>query len=440
MDEIPEDDFYSNTDLSLPSLKLDVIVDTPPLSVDNRTEYDGSISSKDLTEDDLSLPQIHEIQNRPVEKMPSDGPDEIETVNSSFETTPENKSDKNDAYIETSIPIEYSNQFSVQQYYDEDVTYVSNPPECTDFNDSFDDFVEYSVETDFNSNKVSLFESNTTDNITQPQPDYSSTTYCMSSPSSNIDQDLVQDEKLNENTLKTDIESDNIEVENIVPALTSDVDCDNTFAADFSQFEVLGSGLTKVNTDFVSSISENQQTVDVKSSSDDDFGDFNDVPVVTHGQQTFNRPQDDDDDDFGDFSDFQNTQSSIPIVRTDIRDVCANVESLLSMMFPVNDSDTEELSTEIPSKSVDNTETLLNEITLAVRNLDDSKALEHQWLVSTGKDSLIKALGIDTRNIVSNLVWSGFWYGSNLTMFFLHHEHSCSEENGTVQCLDMRPT
>lgn len=133
---------------------------------------------------------------------------------------------------------------------------------------------------------------------------------------------------------------------------------------------------------------------------------------------------DDDDDDFGEFSDFQQTQPPVqtqPIVQKettnsndsnvllDSENIKLNINSVLSTIFPMSDT-TDNLS----SASVSTTgyhqdcniyydkEHFVNNLTTQLKNVENSNALAHQWAKSTSKTVLVKALGIDSRNIVSH--------------------------------------
>lgn len=372
LDEIPEDDFYTNTDLSLPSLRLDPIVDSPldaspshaAHSFDQRTDEDVSVGSKDLTEDDLSLPPIDIAE---VAQYDSVQPPLVLIESSPVTTT--SLEDTVDALIPTIADIQIE--------------------------DSFDDFGNFS-DKDVNSNQMNQDDTECPDGSDVPANEF-----CLKTiPVNN----------------QTDIDIDAIEFGT------------NEFAVDFSQFNSFESKPIELQNggDSPNPYPEDELNLD---DDDDDFGDFNDAPPPEFSA-TFPTTAN-VEDDFGDFSNFQNNQPSIPIVQTDLKAVCAQADQLLTMMFPSDQSVTIEHA-QVLTKDAD----LLNNITLAVRNVDDSKALQHQWVTSTGKNSLVRALGIDARNIVRLNSRTNYCQ----SRLFLQSSFSCTAVNGTAQCHDTRPT
>lgn len=361
--------------MSLPSLRLDLVVDRPSEDVhlssmvadaspDQRTDEDLSTASKDLTEDDLILPPIDTL-NFEKSTYGSPSPD----VNSS--------------------PI------SIGSY---DVMPDKLPPPLDDvdeFNDSFNDFNEFI--------DVSIKAANciTNEVIAQIDSSEKDTTLTVPPLMDSIEPNI---ETLNEfDESKTN--ASDIDVIDEVQTISCDTDDVPAFDVDFSQFKAFES--VPPSSVFVPEHVENNAEED-----DDDFGDFNDAPqtFATHFPPMEAVPiaAESEDDDFGDFSaHFQGNQPVVrPTLQTNVENVCSKVDSLLAMMFPViclgsQVSEADETTGKRSSSTVGANEELLSDITLAVRNVDDSKALQHQWLTSTTKSSLVKALGIDSRIIVS---------------------------------------
>lgn len=192
----------------------------------------------------------------------------------------------------------------------------------------------------------------------------------------------------------------------------------NTFAADFSQFNESitvdscsrENDLTNHFSSFTTDSSKNLNEIAIDD--DDDFGDFEDVSPIDNftkesvlpnaSEKSLEVKIAESDDDFGDFSDFSQSQPSIPIIKTNIEHVYVKISLLLEMMFPyeLSKGDCAEEAAITETRPTIN-EHLLNKTTSNLKNFDNAKALDYQWLTSVGKNSLVTALGIDLRNIVS---------------------------------------
>lgn len=205
---------------------------------------------------------------------------------------------------------------------------------------------------------------------------------------------------------------------------------DFAFEADFSQFGTFQSIETPMQSAIdhmttsadgapsqLSPSAEAEIDIDNAVNEDDDFGDFGDFTTATDKINTGNDPNGDEDDDFGDFNEFQessvpqtiplNTSTSVnsisnliasaPTPNIDIEFNSSKIKPLLNQMFPEVSSDIDVASPGSQSPS-----TFINNITTVLKDVENSKALEHQWISSVGKNVLVKALGIDSRNIVSH--------------------------------------
>lgn len=195
---------------------------------------------------------------------------------------------------------------------------------------------------------------------------------------------------------------------------------DADFTADFSQFDAIsssgGNNVAVAVVDAADDGEDGQQATCRDFDDDDEFDDFatfDDTKVQTTDiSETLAVPKydddddlgDGDDDDFGDFSDFTQSQSAAvpapppPIVpNLTVDNVSGKIGSVLDMMFPVGDEvivDAEMLAKELDSGT-----------TCQLKDFDNSKASEHLWASSVGKNALVTALGIDLRNIVSWFLW-----------------------------------
>lgn len=188
------------------------------------------------------------------------------------------------------------------------------------------------------------------------------------------------------------------EISEIDAASANSNTCDdeNNFAADFSQF---------------SSFTDSEPPPITATSQyvDDTFGDFaengpsssvNTNSVDAQKEIAEIVENEDDFDDFGDFSDFSQSQPTISIIKSATENVCQNIPLLLDMMFPISPTENIQPTVSDDIKRNLDTKDMLNKTTTDLKNFDNSKALDHQWLQSIGKNALVTALGIDSRNIV----------------------------------------
>lgn len=132
---------------------------------------------------------------------------------------------------------------------------------------------------------------------------------------------------------------------------------------------------------------------------------------------------DDDDDEFGDFNDFQQmpaaettTSTSVAVdtaavhkdvapsanVLLDSENIKHNLSSILNAIFPADQQQCDATAAAgTNSEYTYEKRQFINNLTVQLRNVENSTALNHQWAKSTSKTLLVKALGIDSRNIVS---------------------------------------
>lgn len=187
---------------------------------------------------------------------------------------------------------------------------------------------------------------------------------------------------------------------------------DFAFDADFSQFATFDS-----ENQTRPSVESNEPYVESKAIDgdfEDDFGDFEEAPTKTIGVANAPQGAASDDDDFGDFNDFQQDTTSVaahtPLAEIpksssfDLKSISERFKSILDTAFPVSSDEDDEDTSSAPSNNeilTNKIEHFINGTTMHLKNFENAKALQHQWANSTGKNVLIKALGIDARNIVS---------------------------------------
>lgn len=149
----------------------------------------------------------------------------------------------------------------------------------------------------------------------------------------------------------------------------------------------------------------------------------------------------DEDDEFGDFSDFQQTtiaatktEASPPKPRDSVMyivDAQHEFNSILASMFPSADASGPATSAEHRGERADS---FSNEITKQLRIVDETRAsiTNNNWKKSVSKSFLVKALGIDQRNIVSSLacIWSHSGCQPLLLLCYSFWIGSCTATNG----------
>lgn len=134
---------------------------------------------------------------------------------------------------------------------------------------------------------------------------------------------------------------------------------------------------------------------------------------------------DDDDDDFGDFNDFtQAPPEAVPVAQPQqVENLTVtkptNVNGLLDMMFPAKDSEKSQetsLTSSIADGEVAKEQLVIKSDNFVNKFNDFDATLALGYLYNNSKSSrtLVKALGIDTRNIVSSLADSEYRFYANI--------------------------
>ncbi|CRK89100.1 CLUMA_CG002610, isoform B [Clunio marinus] len=129
----------------------------------------------------------------------------------------------------------------------------------------------------------------------------------------------------------------------------------------------------------------------------------------------------DDDDDFGDFSDF--TQAAISSSELEAHQPVSvvkptNICGLLDMMFPFASYTQNETSEVLKNDSSNEQKLLKNDKYVTKFNdFDSTLALGHHYSNSKTSQSLVKALGIDTRNMLLGAQWASLSASSHMPRF-----------------------
>lgn len=180
------------------------------------------------------------------------------------------------------------------------------------------------------------------------------------------------------------------------------------FDADFGQFATF---------EDTNQVEENFNSIKIESSEPESIEQCDKMNTVA--STTFD--DEDDDDDFGEFSDFQQTpaeqvgivatsQSQLQSIVTtdttvllDYENIKLSLSSLLTTVFPNEENCDASTDYRQGGGNYYEKRHFINDITAQLRNVENANALAHKWAKSTSKTVLVKALGIDSRNIVSHI-------------------------------------
>lgn len=233
-----------------------------------------------------------------------------------------------------------------------------------------------------------------------------------------------------------------------------------TFDADFSKFDSFQASFpatfdesgsvpkdstsTKPNTNTDEKLNrETQREEDLSYDEFDDFQEFAKFPAESTFKPVETIPKDDqanfssfvehdnDDDDFGEFNDFKPTEvapaaAAIPTSQSS----SFTPECILSVITGVFPACAEE-----PQSDTGQSDILQDKIYHELKDMDFSKALSFQYNNSESNASLVRALGIDSRNIVS-ICFPVLIFPQHEFIFFV----SYLDQSGTVRCLGLRQT
>ena len=182
----------------------------------------------------------------------------------------------------------------------------------------------------------------------------------------------------------------------IAPVATLDSSDEFKFEADFSNFNAFESSenaTTNSSIENVQVFSSNigtEKVAEEKKEPKEQIEAFND---------------DDDDDDFGDFNDFTQTPAPVvhpPLAQFDNQSMLktlksTNFKEVMDMMFPQSQTERQQSLDDEQHENV-----LTNDdFVKSLSDFDTTLALGYQYNNSSTSQSLVMALGIDARNIVS---------------------------------------
>lgn len=259
--------------------------------------------------------------------------------------------------------------------------YSDNECDINEVNEEFDDFQRNSNELSVDTNSLPSLNFDSIRN----SPDFKS--------------DEIDDKKSEPDEEKITTASDEIIDDEALPKL------DATPEPEYS-------------TNPIEIADENVLVVDDNFAFDADFSQFAtfDSEIQTRPSVESNEPyveskaiDGDFEDDFGDFEEAPTMPAHTPLAEIskssslDLKSISERFKSILDTAFPVSSDEDDEDTSSAPSNneiSTNKIENFINGTTTHLKNFENAKAQQHQWANSTGKNVLIKALGIDARNIV----------------------------------------
>lgn len=248
-----------------------------------------------------------------------------------------------------------------------------------EFDDDFDEFVEATpvhdnfIEKDIEFDDFTGIASHVDDDISEPIPE--------------LKLDDEDEDDFNDFEKAIPIHR-TVEIQSFdsMPAMKEVPTSEVHFEADFSNFNAFDSNPEALDDAF------------------EDFQGFKEESAIPTSED-FTKAN--DDDDFDDFSDFAQAPAPKTVYSAHVEQPAivfvkpSNVIGLLDMMFPQVSAATQETAENESPK--DQQIIRNNEFVKNLNDFDTTLALVYQYSSSKTSQTLVKALGIDTRNIVSNL-------------------------------------
>lgn len=210
-------------------------------------------------------------------------------------------------------------------------------------------------------------------------------------PSLNLDDDDDDDFKDFESAIPVNrpLETHNF----IAPVATLDSPDEFKFEADFSNFNAFESSENTTTNSFIENVQGFSSNIGSEKVAEQKI------------EQKEQIEEFDDDDDFGDFNDF--TQAPAPVVQPPLAQFdnqsllktlkSTNLKEVMDMMFPQSQTDRQQSLDDEQHENVLTDDDFVKSLS----DFDTTLALGYQYNNSSTSQSLVMALGIDARNIVS---------------------------------------
>ncbi|KAH8247867.1 hypothetical protein KR038_011177 [Drosophila bunnanda] len=208
--------------------------------------------------------------------------------------------------------------------------------------------------------------------------------------------------------------------------------------ADFSaaEPEVIKESLTIASAPKRDSLETKPVTV-VESPQDDGFDDFQEFSTPAKSTTPVQNLAEDDDDDFGDFSEPAVATIQVPPPpppATVHLSLDERVKPVLEMMFPQ--------SKETVCSSLDKRRPLAQCQRFNFGAIEHARALKYEWGSSEMRHALVRSLGIDSRNILFGDKWNSSMprFAANLSFDPLKPLKPLSPANATATASTLEPT
>ncbi|XP_033198495.1 aftiphilin isoform X3 [Bombus vancouverensis nearcticus] len=212
-----------------------------------------------------------------------------------------------------------------------------------------------------------------------------------------------------EHEIVTDLQFSEIEDDHYSAALPDISKCPSEEFSDFKYDSMLETSIAKLQPEFPDCSTESGENKEKMLVQDDDFGDFTNFSEHTQFEkldETNVPDKKDEEDDFGDFNDFETAfeqpsveQSQISlkesICRIENKSAANKIEDIITTMFSM---DSEQCEIEIQPLISE-----VDEVWQSIKNVEETNALTYQWTNSSSNNVLLNSLGIDSRNINSQL-------------------------------------
>ncbi|XP_048269514.1 uncharacterized protein LOC100645476 isoform X4 [Bombus terrestris] len=212
-----------------------------------------------------------------------------------------------------------------------------------------------------------------------------------------------------EHEIVTDLQLSEIEDDHYSAPLPDISKCPNEEFSDFKYDSMLETSIATLQPEFPDYSTETGEKKEEMLVQDDDFGDFTNFSEHTQFEkldETNVPDKKNEEDDFGDFSDFETTfeqpsveQSQISlkesICRIENKSAANKIEDIITTMFSM---DSEQCEIEIQPLISE-----VDEVWQSIKNVEETNALTYQWTNSSSNNVLLNSLGIDSRNINSQL-------------------------------------